>query len=167
MKEQRFNKIVSENSEKIKRICSYYSSNKTDREDMYQEILINIWRSLDGFRGDSAISTWIYRIAVNTSLTYKGKIYKHMQLYIDADTNNLQKLVDTEDDHKLKEKQLAALQNALYQLSVIDKALISLALEGLSSKEIANVIGITEPNVKVKIHRVKKQLKENLNKERK
>ncbi len=162
MKEQKFNQIVTENSGRIKRICGYYASSVHDREDIYQEILINIWRSLDTFRGDADINTWIYRIAVNTSLTYRGKLYKNMQLCVDADTSNLSEIIDDNEEAIQQDEQLEALQNELNQLSVIDKALISLLLEGLSSKEIANVIGITEPNVKVKIHRVKKQLRENL-----
>lgn len=165
MKEQQFNRIVIENSERIKRVCRYYSSNKQDQEDIYQDILLNIWRSLDNFRGDASLNTWIYRIAVNTSLTYKGKIYKEMQLCIDADTSNLANIIDEKDDKQLKEKQLNTLQAELNQLPVIDKSLISLTLEGLSMKEIANVIGITESNVKVKIHRIKKQLKDNLKEE--
>lgn len=88
-----------------------------------------------------------------------------MQLCIDADTSNLANIIDEKDDKQLKEKQLNTLQAELNQLPVIDKSLISLTLEGLSMKEIANVIGITESNVKVKIHRIKKQLKDNLKEE--
>ncbi len=163
-KEEQFNMIVSENSGRIKRICSYYNSNAEDQKDMYQEVLVNIWKSLDSFRGDSAISTWVYRVAVNTSLTFTGKAYRHMKLMVNGDTQNLNSILD-EDNLKQKleqENQLDKLQSELNQLSVIDKALISLMLEGLSMKEIADVIGITEPNVKVKIHRVKAQLKEKL-----
>ncbi len=131
---------------------------------MYQEVLVNIWKSLDSFRGESALSTWIYRVAVNTSLTFTGKAFSHMKLMVNGNTKNLNSVLD---DESLKEKleqenQLEKLQNELNQLSVIDKALISLMLEGLSMKEISDVIGITEPNVKVKIHRVKTQLKEKL-----
>ena len=131
---------------------------------MYQEVLVNIWKSLDSFRGESAMSTWIYRVAVNTSLTYTGKAFRHMKLMINGDMKNLSSVLDEENlKEKLeKENLLDKLQTELNQLSVIDKALISLILEGLSMKEIADVIGITEPNVKVKIHRVKAQLKEKL-----
>lgn len=163
-KEARFNQLIEENRERIKRICSYYNSNANDQKDMYQEVLVNIWNSLDSFRGDSSISTWIYRVAVNTSLSYTGKAYKHMKLIVDADTRNLDSVLDEEnfEAKKLQEKQLECLQNELNQLSVIDKALISLMFEGLSMREIADVIGITEPNVRVKIHRVKTQLKNKL-----
>lgn len=163
-KEEQFNRLVAENNERIKRICSYYNSNVTDQQDMYQEILVNIWKSLDSFRGDSAVSTWIYRVAINTSLSYTGKAYKQMKLMVPADSCYLSNVLDDDSlvNKQLQEQQFEDLQNELNQLSVIDKALISLLLEGLSMKEIASVIGITESNVKVKIHRVKTQLKEKL-----
>ncbi len=164
MKEERFNKIVSENSERIKRICRYYNDNIADQQDMYQEILTNIWKSLDKFRGDAMLSTWIYRIAVNVSITYASKSVKRSKLYVNAETDNLSELIadDNPNETLKEEQQIQDLQNAINTLSVIDKALISLTLEGLTIKEIANVIGITEPNVKVKIHRIKTQLKEKL-----
>lgn len=163
-KEEQFNQLIADNSDRIKRICSYYNSNVDDQKDMYQEVLVNIWKSLDNFRGDAAISTWIYRVAVNTSLSFTGKAYKHMKLMVKADNQYLSSVLDDEGlEHKLtEERQLEHLQNELNLLSVIDKALISLMLEGLSMKEIAEVIGITESNVKVKIHRVKGQLKTKL-----
>ncbi|MCZ4694100.1 RNA polymerase sigma factor [Ancylomarina euxinus] len=163
-KEEHFNQILSENSERIQRICRYYNSNTEDQKDMYQEVLVNIWKSLDNFRGDSAISTWVYRVAVNTSLSFTGKTFKQMKLIVNTDTQNLSSILDDESletKHK-EEAQFNQLQNELNQLSVIDKALISLMLEGLSMKEIGDVIGITEPNVKVKIHRIKAQLKTKL-----
>ncbi len=163
MKEQKFNQIVTENSELIKRICRYYNNNMQDQQDMYQEILINIWRSLDKFRGESKLSTFIYRIAVNVSITYATKSFKQSKLYVSADTDNLEELIDYPTEDKADEEiQIQQLHTALNTLSVIDKALISLVLEGLSMKEIASVIGITEPNVKVKIHRIKNYLKEEL-----
>lgn len=164
MKEEKFNEIVTKNSERIKRICRYYNSNIHDQEDMYQEVLMNIWKSLDNFRGESAISTWIYRIAVNISLTYTGKTFKNMELCINTSTHNLTEIVDEDfvENKQNKERQIDALQQELNLLSVIDKALISLLLEGLSMKEIASVIGITEANVKVKLHRIKTELRNNL-----
>lgn len=163
-KEKRFNQIISENSGRIQRICSYYNSDKENQKDMYQDVLVNIWKSLDNFRGEAAVSTWIYRIAVNTSLNFTGRAFREMKLMVNADVDNLNAIVE-EDEIGLKlrqEENLNLLQNELNQLSVIDKALMSLVMEGLSMKEIADIIGITEPNVKVKIHRVKTQLKNKL-----
>ncbi|MCU4175588.1 RNA polymerase sigma factor [Carboxylicivirga sp. N1Y90] len=164
-KEKQFNAIIAENGDKILRICQYYNSNSDDQKDMYQEVLVNIWKSLETYRGDAAISTWIYRIAVNTSLSYTGKAYRKMKLIVNSDTQNLSSLIedDSLEDKLQVEKQLSQLQIELNQLSVIDKSLISLMLEGLSMREIADVIGITEPNVKVKIHRIKEHLKNQFN----
>jgi RNA polymerase sigma-70 factor (ECF subfamily) len=163
-KEELFNKIVAENRDRIRRICAYYNSNVHDQQDMCQEVLVNIWNSLDNFRGESAVSTWIYRIAVNTSLQFTGKAYKHMKLMVAADSQNISNVLDDEElaYKQIEEEQFEILQRELNLLSVIDKALISLMLEGLSMKEIAEVIGITEPNVKTKIHRIKTQLKNKL-----
>ena len=163
-KEDTFNKIVRDNHERIQRICRYYNSNSENQKDMYQEILVNIWKSQEKFRGDSSLNTWVYRIAVNTALTYTGKAYKQMKLIIDNNIDNINTIVDNDSlvQKKIEEKKFQKLQIALNQLSVIDKALISLSLEGLSMKEIADVIGITEPNVKVKLHRIKTQLRNQL-----
>jgi RNA polymerase sigma-70 factor (ECF subfamily) len=126
--------------------------------------LVNIWKSLDKFRGDSAISTWIYRIAVNTSLSFSGKAYRNMNLNIEQSPQSLNILLDNDELElkQKKERQLEALETELNLLSIIDKALISLVLEGLSMREIADIIGLTEPNVKVKIHRIKETLKQQL-----
>jgi RNA polymerase sigma-70 factor (ECF subfamily) len=160
-KEEQFKLIIDENRDRILRICRYYNSNSEDQKDMYQEILVNIWKSLDKFRGDSKLSTWVYRIAVNTSLNFNGKAYRNANLLVDKDVQNLCELFD-DDDVTLKERlesDLETLQIQLNLLSVIDKALITLMLEGLSTREIADIIGLTEPNVRVKIHRVKEQLR--------
>lgn len=163
-KEIRFKQIIEQNNSRINKICSYYNSNAEDRKDMHQEILVNIWKSLDKFRGDSSISTWIYRIAVNTSLSFTGKAYSRMKLNLKDDPQNMNLLLDEgELEQKQRtEKNLEELETQLNLLSVIDKALITLVLEGLSMREIADVIGLTEPNVKVKIHRIKEHLKQQL-----
>ncbi len=162
LKEKRFKEILEENSGKISKICRFYCSNEEDKKDMYQEVLVNIWKSLDKFRGDSTISTWIYRIAVNTSISHSGMANRNKKLYIDQVPQNLNLLLDDRDqEQKFQiEEQLEQLEICLNQLSVIDRILISLVFEGLSMREIADVVGLTEPNVKVKIHRVKEQLKQ-------
>ncbi len=159
-KEEQFKQIVEQNKGRILRICKSYAPSEEDCKDMYQEVLINVWKSIDKFRGDSEIGTWIYRIAVNTSLTFAGKQYKRMKLNVDIEASTLKSLLDEERDEALiKENRFQELQVHLNQLSVIDKALMGLVLEGLSTKEIADVIGITEPNVRVKIHRIKEDLR--------
>mgnify|MGYP001232358892 CR=1 FL=1 len=159
-REERFKRTVDENKEKIMRICRYYAPSAEDQKDMYQEILINIWKSLDSFRGDSKVSTWVYRIAVNTSLSYAGKQYKLMKLNVDIENTNIKNFLSAEfNDNMLKDDQFQRLQTHLNQLSVIDKAIMGLVLDELTSKEIADIIGITEPNVRIKIHRIKENLR--------
>lgn len=163
-KEEQFKRIIDENGTRIMRICRYYNSNPDDRKDMYQEVLINVWKSLDRFRGDSKESTWVYRIAVNTALNFTGKVYRNMKLMVDKNIQNLNVLFDEDvaDKKEQYESNLEELQTQLNMLSVIDKTMISLMLEGLSTREIADIIGLTEPNVRVKIHRIKEQLRNQL-----
>lgn len=162
-KEERFNLLVRENQHKIQKICKYYAPVNEDEKDIYQEILVNIWKSLENFRGEAQESTWIYRIALNTAMGFAGKEFRRMKIVLDGGEKNLQNLISDDDTEvKLREDQLGLLQNQLNQLSVIDKAIMSLVLEDLSMKEISDIIGITEPNVRVKIHRIKEILREQM-----
>ncbi len=162
-KEEKFRKIIAENKDRLKRICRYYAPSAEDQKDIYQEILINIWRSLESFRGEASIGTWIYRIAVNTSLDFAGKSYKQMKLNIDIETPNLKNLlIDEEDNPVIKEQQLQDLKIHLNNLGIIDKAIMGLVLDDLSTREIAEIIGISESNVRVKIHRIKESLRERM-----
>ncbi len=162
-KEEKFRKIIAENKDRLKRICRYYAPSVEDQKDIYQEILINIWRSLESFRGEASIGTWIYRIAVNTSLDFAGKSYKQMKLNIDIETPNIINLLIDEDDNPvIKERQLQDLKIHLNNLGIIDKAIMGLVLDDLSTREIAEIIGITESNARVKIHRIKETLRERM-----
>jgi RNA polymerase sigma-70 factor (ECF subfamily) len=163
-KEERFNNLVKDNQHKILKICKYYAPVSEDHKDIYQEILVNIWKSLDSFRGDALESTWIYRIALNTAMGFAGKEFRRMKIVLDGGDKNLYNLISEDDsDFKMKESQINQLQDQLNQLSVIDKAIMSLVLEDLSMKEISEIIGITEPNVRVKVHRIKEILREKMN----
>lgn len=166
-KEDRFKVIVDENRERIERICRYYAPSSEDHKDIFQEVLINIWKSLDSFRGDSSVGTWIYRIAINTSLGFAGKEFKRLKFRVDLDANQYNSFMQHDEkagpDTEFNLEKLNAVMN---QLSVIDKAILSLDLEGESSKEIATVIGITEPNVRVKIHRIKQFITQKMKGER-
>lgn len=164
-KEEKFRKIINDNEHRISGICRYYSSNEDDQKDMYQEVLINIWKSIDSFRGDAQLSTWIYRVAVNTAMGFANKEVRRQKIFLDQKDNSLQNFMDVDENTaKEKEKLFQILENQINQLSVIDKIIMTLVLESVNHKEIASVIGITEPNVRVKIHRIKGELKEALKK---
>jgi len=163
-KEQKFKQLVEENRERIRRICRYYAPAPEDQKDMYQEILMNIWKSLDKFRGEAAVSTWVYRISVNTALGFAGKELRRLKLNSGFDSERFLNILTDEEKSasSLTENQINGLQTALNQLSVVDKLLISLTLEDLPTREIADIIGITETNTRVKIHRIKEQLKKQM-----
>lgn len=166
-KEEYFNQIVSENGQRIRRICGYYHANKDDQLDLYQEVLVNIWKSLDHFRGDAALSTWIYRIATNTSLQLIRNKKQRINLMVSDELCPVEHVYDEEglSDKLAREHLIERLELEINQLSVIDKALITLMLEGLCVAEIADVIGITPSNVKTKIHRIKNFLRTRLKNE--
>jgi RNA polymerase sigma-70 factor (ECF subfamily) len=159
--EKLYKQIIAENQERIRSVCRYYAGASGDADDLYQEILINIWKGMESFRGDAQVSTWIYRVAVNTALTYVNKKHKYLNFNMYWDDGKARDLVGEDPEVKIQEEKKAELLNGLMnQLSVVDKIIMSLMLEELSSKEIAEIVGITETNVRVKIHRIKEELRE-------
>ena len=135
------------------RMCLAYTGNHFDATDLLQETFINVWRGLQNFRGDAKLSTWIYRIAVNTSLAYIRSGKKRAA----TSYGEIPELAD-DDSAKEKEHQLKKLRSAIQQLAETDRLIISLVLEEIPYEEIAQIAGISEGNLRVKIHRIKQQL---------
>lgn len=164
-KEEKFRQVIDGNDNRIRSVCRYYSKNQEKQKDIYQEILINIWKGLDSFRGDAQPGTWIYKIATNTAIGFVMKEQKRLNLEVVLEDKNLKYFSEDPEVQSLPEKEilLNELENQINQLSIIDKILISLLLEDLSYREIADIVGITEPNVRVKIHRIKGILREKVN----
>lgn len=159
--EKQYKVIIEENQGRIRSVCRQYAGVSGDADDLYQEILINIWKGMESFRGDSQVSTWVYRVAVNTALTYVNKKHKYMNFNMYWDDGKARELVSEDPEVRIEEeKKVDLLTGMMNQLSVVDKIIMSLVLEELSSKEIAEIVGITETNVRVKIHRIKEELRE-------
>lgn len=160
-RENLFKNIIDENKDRIYRICCYYVSDEEDRKDLYQDVLHNIWNGLKKFRSDAKISTWIYRVAVNSALAFllkRRREHKQSAAYTDfiaSQATNRQ-----EDDNT---KKINLLHKAIARLPLIDMIIISLVLEDAGSKEIAKVTGLTDSNVRVRIHRAKESLKQIIN----
>ena len=155
--EQIFSNLIEENKDRIFRICCYYLSEEEDRKDLYQETLLNIWKGFKSFKGESKFSTWAYRITVNTALAFISK-KKRIQ---EKTMNYMQKFEQNKSKAKANSMEAVnLLHQGISRLPLIDMIIISLVLEEASSNEIATITGLSESNVRVRIHRAKKKLKE-------
>jgi RNA polymerase sigma factor (sigma-70 family) len=160
-RESRYREIIEANKDRMFRICCGYVQGRDERQDVYQEILINIWRSLEGFRGQSEMSTWVYRISVNTCLSHL-RTEKRRRAHIDPDASaGIDQL--PQDNHGERDedqhRSIDHLYRCIGRLSPVDRALIALHLEDVGSRETAEILGISEANVRVKLHRIRKVLK--------
>jgi RNA polymerase sigma factor (sigma-70 family) len=159
-KDPLYREILKENDNRIFRICCWYFTDAEERNDAYQESLIRIWEQLHSFRGKSKISTWIYRIVVNSCLTHirKDKIRKRL---IDPGKipENIQVAEAFPAEHDQTDRKLAFFHGLLQTMNHADRTLVSLYLEELSTKEMAEITGLSEGNVRVRLHRIKEQIK--------
>lgn len=155
-KQKKFLHQLSENQRIIHKICKIYTDNIHDHEDLFQEIVIQTWKSYSNYRGDSKFSTWIYKIGLNTALAlFKKKNYKKEELH-----ENLThfKIYD-DNNHEEKDAQIQAMYDAIHLLSDVEKALIMMFLEDKPYKEISEILGIAEGNARVKMNRAKEKLR--------
>ncbi|WP_114905246.1 RNA polymerase sigma factor [Kordia sp. SMS9] len=144
----------------VHKVCRIYTSNKDQHNDLFQEITIQLWKAYPKFRGDSKFSTWMYRVALNTAITLYRKSKRRVKT---QDYESVIFKISSEDYDDTEEEQLKLMYKAIKQLSDIEKALIFLYLEDKNYKEIAQTIGITEVNARVKMNRIKTKLRKILN----
>lgn len=143
----------------IIKICRAYTNSQEDFEDYYQEVCLQIWRTRNNFRGQSEWSTWVYRLALNVSLTILKKNKKNQQ-YV---TSELLPNELAEKSQAFPDEDLNQLYDAIKHLSEVDRGVILLYLEEMSYKEIAEVTGTNPNNIGVRIKRIKERLKKILN----
>ena|SRR5215471_3622113 len=149
-----FIELLKQNQNIIHKVCNLYMDNAADREDLFQEITLQAWNGFKNFRSESKFSTWLYRVALNTAISFFRK-EKNKSLFQFTD-----RLPEREDETVNSEEKVKALYLAIGSLGKIDKALIMLYLEDYSYEEIGSILGITANNVAVKMNRVKTKLKE-------
>jgi RNA polymerase sigma-70 factor (ECF subfamily) len=152
--EREFASLIQENSRIINKVCYFYATDKMPFEDLRQEIYVNIWLGLSQFRGDSKISTWIYRVAVNSALMTIRSSKPRLDT-VSLDFGLLD--VSTEIDDAQREN-LQTLQSLINRLEDIEKAIILLWLDEYTYDEIAETLGMKRNTVAVKIHRIKEKL---------
>jgi len=157
--EDKFVDDINQNMGIIHKICNIYFSDADDRKDACQEILYQLWRSYPGFKGDAQFSTWMYKVALNTALTYSKK--GNREVPTDMQAGNWEQLAARNEQQHIKER-MAVLYAAINTLTVTDKAITLLYLEDNSYDEIAEITGLTKTNVSVRLVRIKRTLKEKL-----
>lgn len=157
-KEDEFVHIIKENQGIIFKITTVYTDTRDDQQDLYQDIVFQLWKSYDSFRSESKISTWMYRIALNTALT-RLKKKKRLKNAVSIDKVVMQQVENYDSEFEAK---LKIMYSHIKQLNAIDKGLILLLLEGKKYDEIAEVTGLSPTNVGTRISRIKQKLKEQI-----
>jgi RNA polymerase sigma-70 factor (ECF subfamily) len=153
MTEREFEKIVAENKGTIYTVCYMFSNDSAEVADLFQETLINLWRGSGTFRGDSALNSWIWKVALNTCITFDRKKKRGIM------TEPLSMNIDLFDDADQDNRQVAILRERISKLGPFDRAIVLLWLENLSYDEIGQIVGITPGNVSVRLVRIREQLK--------
>jgi RNA polymerase sigma-70 factor, ECF subfamily len=154
-KEQKhiFEKWLDEHKALIFKVVRAYAFTVMDQDDLFQEITIQVWHSIPTFRQESSATTWIYRISLNTAIKWVRKERKHYQAETLDDVQHILQKSGQQTDERL-----VWLYEEIHSLDEIDRSLALLLLDSYSYKEMANILGITESNVGVKINRIKKHL---------
>lgn len=150
--ENEFSELVRDHKSTIYTVCYMFSKDKDEVDDLFQDVLINMWKGFDNFRGESKLDTWIWRVALNTCISDDRKKKRRGETVPLDISMNL--YADNDDDSK----QIRMLYDRINKLGVIDRAIVLLWLENMSYDEIGAIIGITPKNVSVKLVRIKQQL---------
>jgi len=153
-----FSSIMEDNKQRILRICRIYAYDNEDQKDLYQEVAMNIWKSLPSYRKESSIDTWVYRVSLNVSMQYAFKTQKSKQNRVHIEGINIHdENADLHNDLETMEKK-KRMYECISKLTYAEKSLILLFLEDLPYKSISDVKGISENHVAVKLARIKKKL---------
>ena len=152
-KEQQFTRLIEKHKTVVYTVCYMFSGSREEAEDLFQDVLVKLWKGYDTFRGESDVRTWIYRVSLNTCINgqkRKRKGITHIPLSIDVDF-----FAEISD----RTLQVRRLYDRINRLGLVDRALILLWLEGLSYEEIGAVIGISVKNVSFQLYGIKEELK--------
>lgn len=150
-KQQNFLALVDRSRGLLVRICSLYSSEGAEFDDLYQEVLANLWEGMDGIRGDSKPTTWLYRVAINTCLSWHRRHDRHR-------SSRLENVPEPEAEESGRMSRYLTLQAIMARLSPVDRALVTLWLDGNSYDDIAAIAGISKANAAVKLHRIREKM---------
>ncbi|HEX8038106.1 MAG TPA: RNA polymerase sigma factor [Chryseosolibacter sp.] len=158
--EKQFLNLINDHQGLIHKVCLMYESDREARNDLFQEIVLQLWKSFHTFRGESKITTWMYRIALNTAISGYRKQHRHVRT---EDLNELHFNISEQYTGDDGEENALRLQQAIRQLSEVERAMIMMALEEIPYEEIAETIGITQNNVRVRMNRIREKLRKLMN----
>jgi RNA polymerase sigma-70 factor (ECF subfamily) len=148
-----FNDWITRHERLIFKVVNAYADHSEDQDDLFQEICIQLFQSIPNFKKKAAVTTWIYRISLNTAIKHLRNVKKH-----GTKTEINEKIIKTHEIDSVEKDKLDWLYEEIRKMNEIDRSLTLLLLDDLSYREIAEIIGISESNVGVKIHRIKKHL---------
>lgn len=152
--EREFLHLINVHRGIIYKVCTLYVRDKIAREDLFQDILVQLWRSFPSFKGNSQVSTWMYRVALNTAISqFRKDVKQPERLPLSREDFEIPDLADETDNERR-----SMLKQAIDQLNEIEKALILLYLEEKSYSEISAIVGLTVTNVGVRLNRIKSKL---------
>lgn len=155
-KEKEFSQLIKDNQGLVIKVSRLYTNSPEDEQDLFQEIVLQLWRSYDTFKGQSKISTWMYRVALNTAITLFRKKTKSPQTDELKDFHQGDYLEDDDE----KQQQISLLYKVVKMLPKVERAIVMMYLDDLPYRDIAENLGISEVNARVKMNRLKKTLKE-------
>ena len=157
--EHKFLELVNENRNRILRVCRVYTWNSADSDDLYQEILFQIWRGLPALKEKQFANTWLYRVAINTAISFVRKRAARSERVVHFEHADLTHAIESRQiTEENTDDRIADLYTAIYKLDSLQKALVTLFLEDFTYEQMAEVTGINANNVGVMLHRAKKKL---------
>ena len=149
-----FERLIRDHEGLIHKVCRMYAYTIEDRQDLFQEIVIHLWKSYKNFKGFSKFSTWMYRVAINTAITILRRKKDFITSY------EPEQLPHIADEKSTDDEQWLQLQEAITQLNEIEKAIVMLYMEDRSYDEMEEILGIPQGNLRVKMSRIKDKLRQ-------
>lgn len=147
-----FAQMIREHKSTIYTVCFMFSKDSDEVSDLFQEVLINLWKGYASFQNRSSVNTWIWKVSFNTCISYERKKQKRATLPLTMDINLFE---DKDEDSR----QIRLLYNRIHRLKPFDRAIVLLWLENMSYEEIGAIVGISTKNVSVRLYRIKEELK--------
>jgi RNA polymerase sigma factor (sigma-70 family) len=155
--EKVFLELLENNKAQISRICAVYAQDDDEKKDLFQEVAFNLWKSLPSFKGNSALTTWVYRVTLNTCMRARLNVNKHESSHVRLKSIHFESLKQSDDDAG-KQERIDQLYACIRKLNDAEKNLVMLSLEDLPYKEIALISGLTENHVAVRLKRIREKL---------